>query len=204
MKKSFTLLLLLAYMFSQAQKEAEKIQSGNMAYREGRYEQAAKQYKLVLSGSPEDPVATYNLALTFYKEDKADSALAAFEKMRRGETDPLRLSKLYYNEGVIFSGKNNLAASIEAYKNALRANPFDNDARENLQKALSALKLKNPPPKKEDRKNKKQPDKQPPRPKLNPKQAEQKLKDLQQKEQKTQQRIQKKPANNAGTVKKDW
>ena len=57
---------------------------------------------------------------------------------------------------MILSQQKNLEESIEAYKNALRNNPDDKEARENLQKALLELRKKTPPPKKEKKENKKQ------------------------------------------------
>ena len=57
--------------------------------------------------------------------------------------------KAYYNKGVVLSRSKKLEESIEAYKNALRQNPDDKEARENLQKALLELKKKKPPPKEE-------------------------------------------------------
>ena len=110
--------------------------------------------------------------------------------------------KAYYNQGVGYSTQKNLEASIEAYKNALRQNPGDNEARENLQKALMELKKRNPPPKpKENKKNQKQQKQQP---KMNQKEAEQRLKLLEQKEKEVQQRLQNEKSKAAAGQPKDW
>ena len=64
-----------------------------------------------------------------------------------------------------------LEESIEAYKNALRYNPDDKEARENLQKALLELKKKNRLKKKKKKQHSKNNHNQP---KINePKEAEQ-------------------------------
>ena len=52
-------------------------------------------------------------------------------------------SNSYYNEGVVLGKQQKLEESIETYKNALRQNPDNTEARENLQKALLELKKKN-------------------------------------------------------------
>ena len=70
--------------------------------------------------------------------------------------------------------------SIEAYKETLRLNPGDQEARENLQKALLELKKKTPPKKQEEKKKQEQ-QKQQPKPKISPRDAEQQLKLLEQK-----------------------
>ena len=43
-------------------------------------------------------------------------------------------SNSYYNKGVVLTKQQKLEESIEAYKNALRQNPDNTEARENLQK----------------------------------------------------------------------
>ena len=42
----------------------------------------------------------------------------------------------YYNKGVAMIRQKKIEESIDAWKNALRLNPADSDARENLVKAL--------------------------------------------------------------------
>jgi Ca-activated chloride channel family protein len=101
------------------------------------------------------------------------------------------------------SGQKKLEESIEAYKNALRRNPDDKEARENLQKALLELKKKTPPPppppKKENKKNQQ---KQKEQPQMNQKEAEQRLKLLDEKEKEIQQRMQN--AKSGAAQQKDW
>ena len=97
-----------------------------------------------------------------------------------------------------------LEESIEAYKNALRLNPDDKEARENLQKALLELKKKNPPKKEEKKDPKKQQQKKQQQPKMSPKEAEQRLKLLEQKEKELNQRMQKEKSKSGGNQAKDW
>jgi Ca-activated chloride channel family protein len=111
-------------------------------------------------------------------------------------------AKAYYNKGTILSGQKKLEESIEEYKNALRHDPNDKNARENLQKALLELRKKNPP--KKDDKKKQQKQQQKPQPKMNQKEAEQRLKLLEQKEKEVQQRLQKEKSKTGGGQPKDW
>ena len=117
-------------------------------------------------------------------------------------------SKAYYNKGVVLSKQKKLEESIEAYKNALRQNPDDKEARENLQKALLELKKKNPPKKKEEKENKKKQEQQQQQKqqqsKMSQKEAEQRLKLLEQKEKEVQQRLQKEKSKTGGGQAKDW
>ena len=99
----------------------------------------------------------------------------------------------HYNAGVSYSKQKDLQSSIEAYKAALRVNPNDKEARENLQKALSELK------KQKDQNNQNNQGGGG----MSEKQADQKLKDLQQKEKELQQKMQQGQNKGQGGGK-DW
>ena len=190
---SFFILVLPA---SYAQQTEEIIKTGNDLYRKGEYEKAGGEFQKVST----DQRAKFNYGNALYKQNKKDEAAAVYDGLSTIENKPELRSQSFYNKGVILSGKQKLEESIEAYKNTLRLDPDDIQARENLQKALLELKKKQPP-KVEKKKTPQQ--KPPPQPKMNPKQAEQKLKQLQQKEKETQQRLQKKSPSGEMQIK-DW
>lgn len=50
----------------------------------------------------------------------------------KNTNDPKRLSNYYYNMGNAFYKQKNYKASVDSYKNALRNNPDNDDARHNL------------------------------------------------------------------------
>lgn len=83
-----------------------------------------------------------------YKLDAAiDSALTdavmRYKIAGEGETDTARYSSVYHNMGVTDHMRNNLDAAAEAYKEALRKNPADEDARYNLAVILHQKKNEN-------------------------------------------------------------
>jgi len=185
-----------------AQDTERIIQKGNESYKRKEYPMAEAAYNEVLTQDPNNNTAKYNKAAALYRQTKPDESIKVLEDLafKTEETD-IR-AKSYYNKGAILSAQKKLEESIEAYKNALRQNPDDKEARENLQKALIELKKKNPP-KKDD---KKQPQKQQqkPQPKMNQKEAEQRLKLLEQKEKEVQERLQKEKSKTGGGQPKDW
>lgn len=189
----FFILVLPA---SYAQQAEEIIKTGNDLYRKGEYEKASVEFQKVST----DQRAKFNFGNALYKQNKKDEAAAVYDGLSTIENKLELRSQSYYNKGVILSGRQKLEESIEAYKNTLRLDPDDIEARENLQKALLELKKKQPPKKIEKKTPQQKP---PPRPKMNPKQAEQKLKQLQQKEKETQQRMQKKSPSGEMQIK-DW
>ncbi len=190
-----------------AQEVNKSIQAGNDLYKQQQYEKAAAEYSKALELEPDNSTAKYNLANTLYKQGKQVEASKLYTELARDAGEPELRSKSYYNNGVMLSKQKRLEESIEAYKNALRQNPADKDARENLQKALLELKKKNPPKKEDKKENKKKQNQQQqnkqPQSKLSPKEAEQRLKLLEQKEKEVQQRLQKEKSKTGGQPK-DW
>lgn len=204
MKIQVTILLILisGYSFSQSPEVEKAIQAGNDFYKQQQYGQAAAEYKKALAIEPGNSKAKFNLANTIAKQQKPDEAIKSFTEISDNTKETDLKSKAFYNKGAVLSQQKKLEESIDAYKNALRQNPDDKEARENLQKALLELKKKNPPkPKKEDQK--KNPQKQP-QSKMNRKEAEQRLKLLEQKEKEVQQRLQKEKSKAGGSQAKDW
>jgi hypothetical protein len=91
-----------------------------------------------------------------------------------------------------------LEESIEVYKDALRQNPNNTEARDNLQKALQELKKKNPSKRRTQKEKATTAAKQQQQPKMSQKEAEQRLKLMEQKEKEVQQRLQKEKSKTGG------
>lgn len=210
MKISLVIFLFLIGGSSSAQSaDAEKaIQAGNDFYKQQQFNKAAIEYNKAIEADPANNTAKFNKANAVYKQDQKVDAAKLYAEVAKGTEEKELRSKAYYNKGVILSQQQNLEESIEAYKNALRNNPEDKEARENLQKALLELKKKTPPKKKEDDQQKKKKEqaqqKKQQQSKMNQKEADQRLKLLQQKEKEVQQRLQKEKAKTGGSREKDW
>jgi Putative Zn-dependent protease, contains TPR repeats len=209
MKKLLLILLTqLFFVTVQAQQEdvLKYIRSGNELYKQQKYEQAVAEYAKALALEPGNTTARFNQANALYRAGKQVDATQSFTELSTAVSEKNLRSKIYYNKGVILSKQKNLEESIEAYKNALRQNPSDKEARENLQKALLELKKKTPPDKdkKDKKQNKDQQQQKQPQSKLNQREAEQRLNLLAQKEKEVQQRLQKEKAKGGGGTGKDW
>jgi len=205
MSTLFTILILVFIIIApplQAQDTDRIIQKGNESYKQKEYKMAEAAYNEVLNMDPANNIAKYNKAAALYRQTKAIESLKVLEDLAFKTEGAELKSKAYYNKGAILSAQKKLEESIEAYKNALRQNPDDKEARENLQKALLELKKKTPP--KKDDKKKQQPQQQKPQPKMNQKEAEQRLKLLEQKEKEVQERLQKEKSKTGGGQPKDW
>ena|SRR5215831_424766 len=200
--KIYGTILLLIFCNSLFAQQNKIINDGNTFYRQQQYNKAEDEYQKALQASPGNKVAKFNLANALIKQNKTDDADKLLNGLNIKENDNDIRSKATYNEGVILSQQKKLEESVEMYKESLRLDPNDKDARENLQKALLELKKKNPP-KKQDEKKKKEQQQPPPKPKISPREAQQQLKLLEQKEKQVQEKLQKN--SQTGTpLPKDW
>lgn len=125
-------------------RERNAIKAGNSNYREQRYADAEISYKKALEENPDNPVSQFNLASSYIKQrgndvaNKADSLIRTADAMlAKVSADPNEeiSQKAFYDRGNLAYKAEEYAAAIEHYKNALRRNPDDDQARENLRLA---------------------------------------------------------------------
>ncbi len=203
-------LLFLCFSFSAlAQKENEVIKKGNDAYKKADYPTAVKNYEAATKKNEKNITAQYNLGNALYKSDKKEAAVQAYEKAEIIATKPVEKSNASYNKAVVFQNNKKLEECINAYKNALKQDPTNEDARHNLQIALKKQqqeKQKDKQDKKDDKKDK-QDKKDEPKPQpsnISKKDAEQKLQALLQKEKELQDKLHKVNAASPNRPEKDW
>ena len=145
------LLLLTALSVSSYadNRQARKlIRKGNALYRADKRQEAQVDYLKAYRADSTDARVQYNLATSMFPQDyklvqkeRCDTMAMMFERAARAETNPLRKAKAYHNEGVAYQGVKDFGKAIEAYKNALRCNPNDDESRYNL--VLCQRQLKN-------------------------------------------------------------
>ena len=127
-------------------KERNFIRSGNKLYNEKRYAEAEVEYNKALQENPNSAVAQFNLATTLLRQGNASNnkddennpanrAEAMLENLVKSSADKNLLSKAYYDLGNIAYNRQDYGKAIDHYKNALRRNPADDQARDNLRLA---------------------------------------------------------------------
>jgi Ca-activated chloride channel family protein len=113
---------------------------GEKAFKEGRYEDAAKAFQEADLARPKDPRWRYNRGVAaFHAGDLAQSAAAFASAAKRAE-DPEVAFRAEYNRGVAAMKQGDFAQAVEASRAALALRPEDPDAKWNLQLALVKLK----------------------------------------------------------------
>lgn len=142
-------------------REREFIRNGNKFYDEKRYADAEVEYKKAISENPNSQIGNYNLALSLIKQSGGTNvegennplkdASELLSSVAQGSKNPELRSKAFYNLGNLAYNQQQYAQSIEMYKNALRENPEDNQARENLR--LAQLKKQEQEQNKDKNKN---------------------------------------------------
>lgn len=185
-------IFLLAVLSAPAQ--TNNILRGNEFYAAGQFEQAELNYKKAVESDPENTTALFNLVNALCMQTKFDEAIRYSTQLTKIAKDSALRSAAYYNQGVAHTKLNHLDASIESYKNSLKYNPADPDARFNLQKALLQQKQKKQSQSKDQQKQSSS---------MSQKQADQKLKQLQQKERDLQQKKNQKNSEGGGGAE-DW
>ena len=158
-KKIATTLVIFFFMGSAsfAQNAKTEIIKGNEAYKKSNYDAAENSYRDALKIADNNSTASYNLGNTMFRKDKTDEAVEAYDNTIQNTTDNATKENAYYNKGVAYQKAKKLPECINAYENALMLNPEDEDARQNLQRALKEQKQQQ---EQENQKDKKQQPKQ--------------------------------------------
>ena len=127
-----------------AQTDRQHIRQGNKAFRSMKYDQAEVSYRKALAKKPSNSQALYNMGCVLMQKENTPGAYSlaveTFKKAAKAEVNKRRKAMSYHNMGVIFQQARDFQQAIEAYKEALRNNPKDNQTRYNL--ALCQRQLK--------------------------------------------------------------
>jgi len=103
-------------------------------------------------------VPYFNLGDAYYKQKKYEDALKAYQTALSKTKDKDLKGKAYYNIGNTLLDGNQLKESIEAYKNSLKMNPKDEDAKYNLSYAIKKLREEENKQKQQNKQNDKNKD----------------------------------------------
>ena len=159
MMKHIIILTGLLWMgFAQSHAQSDRmdrqyVKEGNKQFRLRNFSDAETSYRKAIEKNKENPQAQYNLGTALIAQGQDTMAIKSLEQAARIETNPLRRSAAHHNLGTILQGRKMFGEAIEQYKQALRLNPNDDDARYNL--VLCKHQLKNQP-QNQDNKNQNQ------------------------------------------------
>lgn len=162
---------------------------GRSEYERGNHPQALQAFDRASGARPQDPVVRFNAADGLYKNGRYDEAAALFRALGSDPASPVAAAARF-NLGNSLYQKKDYKGAIQAYRDALRAKPGDEDTRRNLELALRAQQEEQEQQKrqqqKQDEKDQKDQKNDPKQDPKNDQQKEQK-KDQQQKDEPKQQ-----------------
>ncbi|MBK9273607.1 MAG: tetratricopeptide repeat protein [Flavobacteriales bacterium] len=139
-----THILLLAMSVAGAQAQDRKadaaLSEGNALYRQGDHAGAAAAYQRAGTLAPADLRPTFNLGDALYRQGDPAAAQQQFERSAQESRDPADQARAYHNLGNSHLAQQRPQQAIEAYRQALRRDPSDEDTRYNLAYAQRMLK----------------------------------------------------------------
>ena len=153
----FIFSLNCCFVLSQTGEVTNHIFDGNEKANEEDYKEAEKSYRKAISLEPEKEVALFNLGNTHFKDKKYDEASQRFFQTQKFASSKQGKHRAFHNMGNVYMQKKEYQKAVEAYKNALRNNPKDEETRYNYALAKKLLENEKPPEEQEqdDQKDKK-------------------------------------------------
>ena len=154
MRKKLYIVLLLNSILLFGQEKDKNLYNGNQSFKEKKYADAEADFRVTESKkSPKKATAGYNLGNSVYRQNQQGEAQIKYIQALEHAKTKEEKHRIYHNLGNTFMLDKNYEAAAEAYKNALRNNPNDEETRYNY--ALAKRKKKDNPPPKDNKKDNK-------------------------------------------------
>ena len=131
------------------------LSQGALAIENNEFITAEVAYRKAIAIEENKATGSYNLGNAYYKNSKNEEALSRFVNAAKVATTKPQRHQAFHNLGNALMNQKEYSGAVEAYKNALRNNPSDDQSRYNLALAKDLLE-KNPPKEGEDDQEKEQ------------------------------------------------
>lgn len=140
---TFLILFFTCFAFSQdkasekeqlsaLKKSNDLIYQANSLMADNHFISAEKEYRKAISKQPASVAGTYNLGNSYYKEGNYEEALYRHQQAAKNATEKADRHKAFHNIGNILMKNKKCQEAVDAYKNALRNDPTDDETRYNL------------------------------------------------------------------------
>jgi Ca-activated chloride channel family protein len=107
---------------------------GNNAYRRGDYQKALDEYRRAQVLRPDLPALNYNAANALYQQgDYIRAVTDAQQAAQAPNSDDALRAHAFYTLGADYYRQGKLSDALTAFKNALRIDPSDTDAKYNIE-----------------------------------------------------------------------
>ncbi len=143
MKRLALILLtcIVSVSFAQEDGKAQKlamkkangyVYEGNSLIHDDDFVSGEMAYRQAISKQPNTVAGIFNLGNAYYKKGNLEEALYRHEQAAKSTTSKSEKHKAYHNIGNILMQNKKCKEAVEAFKNALRNNPSDDETRYNL------------------------------------------------------------------------
>lgn len=169
MKKIITLVVVFISLFTFAQeddkaklialkKANDYVYEGNNLINNEDFVPAEMAYRKAISEKPSLVAGTYNLGNAYYNRGNFEEALYRHQQAAEVATSKIEKHKAFHNIGNILMENKKCKEAVEAYKNALRNDPTDDETRYNLGVAKACAQQQQDQNKDEDKEEDKKED----------------------------------------------
>lgn len=153
MEKITVALVLFITSIFFGQNKDQYLYDGTTAFEGKEYVKSEANLRVSQSNNADKKaIANYNLGNSIYRQNQPSEAKYKFASAVEVANTKEEKHKAFHNLGNAFMLEKNYQGAVDAYKNALRNNPLDDETRYNY--ALAKKKLKENPPKKDKDKDK--------------------------------------------------
>ncbi len=134
------LYVLLMISVAFAELPSREVSKGNKSAQSGQTDQAQYHYVKALENHADTSTVMYNLGNAMYDAGEFERAMKIYSGAIDSTRTPEQLERAYYNMGNASFQAQKYDEAIASYIEALRHNPSDDDARQNLELALRMKK----------------------------------------------------------------
>lgn len=132
--------LVILSLAGNAQADKRYIRKGNKQYDKGNYSESEILYRKANDKNSGSPESSFNIGDALYKQKKFEDAGKQFMENTSQVNEPEKKAASMYNLGNSLLESKKVQESIEAYKEALKLDPSNKEAKYNLGYAQNLLK----------------------------------------------------------------
>jgi tetratricopeptide (TPR) repeat protein len=133
------MLMIAAAIPAFGQTDRKEVRQGNREFKKEAFQNAEIAYKKALLKDSLSNAANFNLGNTYYRMENYSEADRYYSAVSDSLDRAGHGAESYFNQGDSFLMQRNWQAAVEAFKNSLRRNPDDMDAKSNLAYAQKML-----------------------------------------------------------------
>jgi Ca-activated chloride channel homolog len=148
---SFLLMILIGNTGLHAQENPKKLQKESNKYiaeaqealSENDFASAEASYRKAVAKDPSNLTAKYNMGNLYYNKEKSLNAEQRLKEAAEIAATKPEKHRIYHNLGNSYMQQKNYQAAVNAFKDALRNDPTDEETRYNLALAKKMLEKEN-------------------------------------------------------------